>query len=167
MVCGMYVDLNPIRAGEVRTPEEASYSSASFRIRARIDAQAGEGSERPVDRWLAPLTLQSDQLGDVPCTSGFRASDKGLLPMSLDDYLRLLDWTGRQVREDKRGAIPADLAPILERLGIVPEEFVETVTAFSRRFPRLAGPVEQLAARAKEVGRRWLHGVRHAARVFR
>ena len=90
-----------------------------------------------------------------------------LLPMSLDDYLQLLDWTGRQVREDKRGAIPADLASILERLGIVPEEFVETVTTFSRRFRRLAGPVEQLAARAKEVGRGWLHGVRHAARVFR
>ena len=81
--------------------------------------------------------------------------------------MRLLDWTGRQVREDKRGAIPADLAPILERLRIVPEEFVEAVTTFYRRFPRLAGPVERLTARAKEVGRRWLHGVRHAARVFR
>ena len=167
LVCGMYVDLNPIRAGEVWTPEEATYSSACFRIRARSDALEGKDSERPMDRWLAPLTLQPDQLGDVPCTSGFRASDKGLLSMSLDDYLRLLDWTGRQIREDKRGAIPADLAPILERLGIVPEEFVETVTTFSRRFPRLAGPVEQLAARAKEVGRGWLHGVRHAARVFR
>ncbi len=123
----------------------------------------------PKNVWVSVfcLSLGSDHLGDVPCTSGFRASDKGLLPMSLDDYLRLLDWTGRQVREDKRGAIPADLAPILERLGIVPEEFVETVTTFSRRFPRLAGPVEQLAARAKEVGRRWLHGVRQAARVFR
>ena len=163
----MYVDLNPIRAGEVRAPEEATYSSASFRIRARIDTQEGKDSERPLDRWLAPLTLQSNQLGDVPCTSGFRASDKGLLPMSLDDYLRLLDWTGRQVRDDKQGAIPADLAPILERLGIVPEEFVETVTTFSRRFPRLAGPVERLTGRAKEVGRRWLHGVRHAACVFR
>ena len=163
----MYVDLNPIRAGEVRTPEEASYSSASFRIRARADTQEGTGPERPVDRWLAPLTVLPDQLGDVPCTSGFRASDKGLLSMSLDDYLRLLDWTGRQVREDKRGSIPADLTPILERLGIVPEEFMDTVEEFSGRFPRLAGPVDQLAARAKEIGRRWLHGMRHAARVFR
>ena len=129
--------------------------------------KGGKSPERPVDGWLAPLTLESDQLGDVPCTSGFRASDKGLLSMSLDDYLRLLDWTGRQVREDKGGVIPADLAPILERLGIVSEEFVDTVKEFSGRFPRMAGRPEQLAARAKEVGRRWLHGVRHAARVFR
>jgi len=59
------------------------------------------------------------------------------------------------------------LAPILERLGVVPEEFLETVTAFSRRFPRLAGRVDQFVTRAKEIGRRWLHGVRHAASVFR
>ena len=59
------------------------------------------------------------------------------------------------------------MAPILERLGIVSEEFVDTVKEFSGRFPRMAGRAEELAARAKEVGRRWLHGVRHAARVFR
>jgi hypothetical protein len=31
-------------------------------------------------------------------------------------YLDLLDWTGRQHAMGKRGAIPASLAPILERL---------------------------------------------------
>ncbi len=35
--------------------------------------------------------------------------------MSFVEYLSLLDWTGRQLREGKRGAIPQDLAPILER----------------------------------------------------
>jgi len=30
----------------------------------------------------------------------------------------LLDWTGRQVRADKRGVIPEHPAPILERLGL-------------------------------------------------
>ena len=27
------------------------------------------------------------------------------LPFRLTDYLELVDWTGRQIREDKRGAI--------------------------------------------------------------
>ncbi len=37
---------------------------------------------------------------------------------------------------------------------------------FPRLFPRLAGRVDQISQRAKEVGRRWLHGVRPASRVF-
>jgi len=88
------------------------------------------------------------------------------LSMSLEEYLNLLDWAGREVQGDKRGAIPAHLAPILERLGLTSDEFVETVKDFPRRFRRFAGRAAQFRARAQEVGRRWLHGVRHAARVF-
>jgi hypothetical protein len=168
LVCGMYVDLNPIRAGEARTPETASHSSAFFRLRARAAAQGKNPSEDPAaDAWLAPLTLEQDQLGDVPAVSGLRASDKGLLPMSLDEYLQLLDWCGRQLRGDKSGVIPAELAPIVERLGIVAEELVETVRDFPQRFRRLAGTVEQFTQRAAQAGRRWLQGVGSAARVFR
>jgi len=54
-------------------------------------------------------------------------SNNGILPMSLSDYLSLLDWTGRQIRTDKRGAVPADLEPLFERLGISPETWVECV----------------------------------------
>ena len=117
--------------------------------------------------FLAVLTLQAAQLGDVPSEGGLRASDKGLLPISLDEYLRLLDWCSREVRGDKRGAIPADLPPILERLGVVEDELIETVRHFPRCFRRLVGSVNHFTARAAQVGRRWLHGVRRAARVFR
>ena len=86
--------------------------------------------------------------------------------MSLDEYLRLLDLAGRERREDKRGAIPADLAPILERLGLVGDEFLEAVEKFPEQFPRLAGPVSILVQRAQEFGRRWMHGVGPAAKVF-
>ena len=163
----MYVDLNQIRAGEARTPEESRHCSVGLRIQARMEGRERKPRVRRVDRWLAPLTLERDQLGEMPAKDGFRASDKGLLPMSLDDYLRLLDWAGRAERRGKRGAIPAELSPILERLGVVGEELLETVREFPRRFPRFAGRVEQFTARAAEAGRRWLHGVRHAARVFR
>ena len=99
-------------------------------------------------RRLAPLTLQADQLGDVPSEGGLRASDKGLLLISLDEYLRLLDWCGREVRGEKRRAIPADLPPILEQLGVVEEELIETVREFPRCFRRLAGSVSHFTARA-------------------
>jgi hypothetical protein len=47
-----------------------------------------------------------------------RASDQRFLPIETRKYVMLLDWTGREMRRDKRGAIPEDLAPILDRLGV-------------------------------------------------
>ena len=44
-------------------------------------------------------------------------SPKGLA-FSLEDYLELMDWTGRAIREDKAGHIDATYLPILQRLGL-------------------------------------------------
>ncbi|MFW5882647.1 MAG: hypothetical protein ACOCVS_03340, partial [Planctomycetota bacterium] len=38
--------------------------------------------------------------------------------LRLDDYLELVDQTGRIIASGKRGAIPPHLAPILQRLQI-------------------------------------------------
>jgi hypothetical protein len=167
LVCGMYVDLNQIRTGEALTPEESQYCSVALRLQAAKQDASCKAARPAADSWLAPLTLEPDHLEEVPSATGRRASDKGLLAMSLGEYGRVLDWTGRQLSGKTRGAIPADLAPILERLNLEGEEVAETVAQFPRLFPRLAGRANQLLSRAAEVGRRWMHGTRHAARVFR
>ena len=166
LICGMYVDLNQIRAGEAATPEASLHCSVGWRIAAAGNRQQENGVSLSADHWLAPLTMSPDHLGDVPCKSGGRASDKGLLWMSLEEYLKLLDWVGRQVRTGKRGAIPAGLPPILQRLGIESGQLVETVEKLTQRFRRMIGPVEQMAARATEAGRKWFQGKEHAQRVF-
>ena len=86
--------------------------------------------------------------------------------MSLSDYLRLLDFAGREVRPGKRGAIPTDLEPILTRLGIVPEEFVGAVNKFPAWFRRFAGTTDDFVERARDIGRHSLHGISHARRIF-
>jgi len=48
-----------------------------------------------------------------------RASSKGFLNLTLEFYLDLLDWTGRNLASGKRGAISDHLEPILKRIGIV------------------------------------------------
>ena len=68
--------------------------------------------------------------------------------------------TGRQVWHDSGG-----LAPIVERLGIVAEELVETVREFPQRFRRLAGTAEQFTKRAAQAGRRWLQRRTRASAV--
>ena len=86
--------------------------------------------------------------------------------MTVDQYLQLLDWTGRQVRGDKRGAIPAQLAPILERLQVSTTCWVDLVVGFGRWFRRAVGRPPNMAAECQRRGRRWLQGIAHAQQAF-
>ena len=76
------------------------------------------------------------------------------LSMSLDAYLQLLDWTGRQLRRgNNRGRIPSELAPILERIGLSGELWCDVVKRFGKIFKRVAGAPETLAREAILKGR--------------
>jgi len=44
--------------------------------------------------------------------------DEHGIPFYTKDYLELVDWTGRQLRQGKRGFINATAPSILERLGL-------------------------------------------------
>lgn len=203
LTCSMYVDLNLVRAGMARTPEESEYTSACDRIRAHIqrqrrdlDQDAAEiVSEESPDAWLAPLfldehtdafhelpqnaaadaavDLQEPAQANVAAALGMgnplgapRASEKGFLPMTLEEYLMLLDWTGRQVRADKRAAIPAELQPILARLQIQPDHWVDAVEQYDHAFRTVVGRVESIRHEALRRGRRWLQGLTAAAALF-
>ena len=59
--------------------------------------------------------------------------------MTLDEYLKLLDWTGRQLRKDKVGRIPEEFSPILDRLDCSSESWLDLVKNFRKRFRTEAG----------------------------
>ena len=86
--------------------------------------------------------------------------------MDLDDYLQLLDWTGRQVRGGKRGSIPSDLSPILDRLEVEAESWLSVVQHFGRWFHRAAGRADRVLAEATRAGRRWLQGLTRCREAF-
>ncbi|HEX4146393.1 MAG TPA: hypothetical protein VHY91_23025, partial [Pirellulales bacterium] len=94
-----------------------------------------------------------------------RASNRGFLPLSLDDYLQLLDWTGRVLRSGCR-SIPTSLAPLFERLRLNAETWTECVDQFGRQFHRAVGRAVSLARYAERSGQRWLHGVTWSRRAF-
>ena len=60
--------------------------------------------------------------------------------MPYSAYLELVDWTGRAIVETKRGVIPADLPPILERLNISGKHWLSAASQFealhNKRFIR-------------------------------
>lgn len=127
-----YVDLNPIRAGIAESPEASDFTSAQRRIESRMTGKSQ-------DNWLPPVALGNTDIGPQSHSDGHRASDKGCLPLALDEYLQLLDWTGRQLVRGKRGRIPDHLPPLLERLGISPSNWLPLVEGFGGHFHRVAG----------------------------
>jgi hypothetical protein len=53
---------------------------------------------------------------------------------SLEDYLQLVDTTGQMIRTDKRGAIPINLPPILERLSINLQQWLQQSQHFEKLY---------------------------------
>jgi hypothetical protein len=78
----------------------------------------------------------------------------------------LLGWTGRELRADKRGAIPDHLAPIVERLGLNRSNWVETVRGFGRLFKQAVGRSSSLVDAAARHSRRWFQGKVAAPNAF-
>jgi hypothetical protein len=169
LACSVYVDLNPIRAAIADRPETSEFTSAFERIAAR-EAAVPETADVS---WLCPLSDEDTarESAEAPsqqaaATPAGRASNRGFLSMGLDDYLRLLDWTGRQARTGNRGTIPEHLSPILQRLRIRGDVWLETVSNFGRWFHRAAGSTDHLLARAHRAGCRWFQGMRHSRLAF-
>jgi hypothetical protein len=145
--CMAYVDLNPIRAGIAATPETSDFTSAKARIEDRAtaaelstaDAQDVRIEHGEKAGWLAPLALDPPRKKVREKITTRRASNKGCLSMTLNQYLQLLDWTGRQIRKGRVGVIPKECASILERLECSAETWVDFVRNFRKRFRNEAG----------------------------
>jgi hypothetical protein len=171
LVCGIYVDLNVVRAGLAATPEESRHTSVFDRIRAH---QQSKGSDPraavPADGWLCKLTLDESRPVDAPehyCSaSSRRASDKGILSVSLPQYLELLDCTGRRFVEGKRGKISDGLLPILRRLRIDADKWFDAVENFEKWFGRVVGAMPEVTRVAERAGRQWFRGQSRCAEVF-
>ena len=86
--------------------------------------------------------------------------------MTPAEYFDLVDKSGRMVRLHKRGAIDADLEPILRRIGANPDAWFDTVSHFGSNFRLAAGLVSSLRHYADRLGRRWLQGAAMARTAF-
>jgi REP element-mobilizing transposase RayT len=131
--CMAYVDLNPVRAGMAKTPEQSEYTSIQERLQSRfdlhqaIDDQTECGGLLDFNTPLKPLLPFENRLNSSP--------QNGIL-LSFREYLALLDWTGRIIRKDKRGHIDSNTLPILDRLKISPEQWRLNTTQFEALHPR-------------------------------
>jgi len=130
------------------------------------DADAPSATAVPDSPGHPAAIHQAAARADSKRPFGPRASNQGFLPIEIEHYVMLLDWTGRELRAGKRGTIPDGLAPILERLGANRSNWLDTVREFGRMFKRVAGRSSSLVAAAAGRSRRWFQGKPAARAAF-
>jgi len=185
LACMTYLDLNPIRAGLAETPESSDFTSGQDRTKVALSRRKLEGLKREFQakkmraerrRKLEEIEQEWNRTVDhvswlnaMEQTSLLKASPEigAILNIKEEDYLSILDWTGRQLRLDKKGKIPDDLKPILDRLDIRAENWVETIRHFDNWFYRFIGNLKSLAHAAQSRGLKWVAGIPGAKAAFK
>lgn len=148
-----YVDLNPIRAGIAATPEQSEFTSIRERIR---ELRATESSSLPA-------------LSSKPTLYPFHTSTDATdasIPYRLEDYLELVDWTGRAIHPDKRVSIDDRLPKIMQRLNIDPDAWQLTMRPHGNVFGRAMGRLNHLRLHANTLGQCWVRGLRRAEQLY-
>jgi REP element-mobilizing transposase RayT len=140
--CMAYVDLNPVRAGIAPTPEQSDFTSIQLRIQAAIKGEQ-------------PLVL-------LPFIGSENQHKPTGIRLSLQDYLILVDETGRLLRDDKRGAINSKTVNILTRLHISDESWLKLTSDFESIFTGAVGTAEHLCEFSEHVGLQRAHGITNA-----
>jgi REP element-mobilizing transposase RayT len=159
-VCA-YIDLNPVAAGIAKAPEQSEHTSVKARVdhvkqlgrtdelKAARDAGSVQSSQQAAkleeDLWLVPIE-------DRRAVDSTR---EGMLPtFTLGNYLMLVEYTGRLVR-NKKASVSAELADIFERIGSSADIWQARIKRLSggRLLGRfLGGSKERLEEAARRLG---------------
>jgi REP element-mobilizing transposase RayT len=126
MACMAYVDLNPVRAGMAKTPEESDHTSVKKRC-------------EKAQKSIAPNQISQQEKTLYPFVGNPKKDQPEGIQMRLSDYLELIDSTGRVLRNDKRGAISTGTENILNRLDIDEDQWLEMASNFEGCFNSFVG----------------------------
>jgi len=130
-----YVDLNPVRARISRTPERSPHTSIRIRvaggnqnaaIAAAVEAAIERGELLHFEHTVRRLMAFSD--------TSEASETSNTLPMRETEYFSLIDISGRIAVRGKLGRIDARVAPILKRIGLSADQWIECSTAFKNYY---------------------------------
>jgi len=151
IACMAYVDLNPLRAGVCKRPEQAQFTSLRERIRL-------EQSTR--------TKLKRPHTALVPFNCGRATKTEQPLPFDFSEYLQLVDWTARQTRADKTGKLDANAPPILERCGIQTSKWLTVANDFGQKFSTMAGSITSVTTACAIFQKKTTRGISNCRHYF-
>lgn len=144
--CMAYVDLNPVRAKITEKLEESHNTSIKKRLENLKE--------------IAPTKVQSTLDGEVSALS--QSIHQKTLPMSLNDYIELVEWTGKSIVHPNKGKLPSNIASSLSRLNLQQNHWLKQIEQFNLHYCHVVGPVELIRDKARKMGRRCLRGIASA-----
>ena len=151
LTCMAYVDLNPVRAGLAQSLEKSDFTSIQERLRqSRKRAYRGKASAPNV---LVPFA------GEVASGEG-----AACIPATLDAYVELLEWTGRQVARGKRGTIVGAPPRLLTEHGLSPDRWVTALAEQAVGSVVFLGRLDSVEAVAVKRGKARVRGIGLARR---
>lgn len=145
LACMAYVDLNPIRAGLIQELENSLHTS----IRKRIDSLNGA------------LCLLNEALTPVN-----QSNDKSLYSFNLNDYLALVEWTGRAIVHPDKASIPTNISSIFYRLNLQQDNWLNQIQRLCQGQPTMMGSIEKLRQKALSLQKSWIKGVGQAKLLY-
>jgi hypothetical protein len=156
-----YVDLNPIRAGIANSPETSDFTTIQERIvhyhKTLQQTDNPTEAQTSAPKGLLPFAGSEHQ---------GHQNHHACLNFSLLNYLELTDWAGRVIREDKAGAIPEHLAPMLDRLNINHEVWLDIVKNFNKNYYTVVGTQKAIRDFSRAVNRKWFCATRCSSRLY-
>ena len=143
LTCMAYVDLNPIRAGLNTKVENSEYTSIQKRL----------------------INLSEKQLNQAVESIAGSIKNK-TLSIKLNDYIELVDWTGKFITHSDKTKIPPNLSSTLQRLNLNQKQWMIQVRAFGSSYYRAIGALDSMKEKAEKLGQHWLKGVGSIKKLY-
>jgi len=152
LTCMAYVDLNPIRAKMYDSIEESEYTSVFERIHSKSCYAENH------------LSVTGKPLVQFVGTE-YQKQSHGI-SFSFIDYLKLVDWSGRIIREGKPGVIMSNTPSLLGTLGLNHETWMNLAKNFGKDYHGAVGSLEELALFAEHTGKKWVSRKRELGKIY-
>jgi len=189
--CIAYVDLNPVRAGIANDLETSDFTSIQHRIAQYANKLHDKNGSSKNKTTNAEPTIESKKTSTAekrikaqhkieqelhlnniakaelkPFDGSSHTEIRTALPFTLKDYFDLVDSTGRQLREDKKGFVDGRIPKLITQLNINPDEWISHIKKFGLQYANSVGSAQSLANNAKRLSCRWLKGVGVSRRLY-
>ena len=145
--CMTYVDLNPVRAKITQKLEESSHTSIQQRL----------------------IKLSSNNSPDIASTgleSIIGRTGVKKLSISVEEYVQLVEWTGRSIIYPKKGSIPSNLPSVFERYRLKQKNWLDQITNYAVNYYYFVGHITKISKKAEQLNVRSLRGSNAAKQLY-